>query len=89
MSKIVQCVPNFSEGRDSKKIEAIVSVLKNKEGFEEISSGHMLQSAWENIQSIYKVRADSTEFGANAIDVSRKDQLYAEIKRRRNACKNA
>jgi len=37
MSKIVQCVPNFSEGRDSKKIEAIVSVLKNKEGFNLVS----------------------------------------------------
>jgi glutamate formiminotransferase len=35
--KIVQCVPNFSEGRDKGKIEAIVSVLKNKPGFKLIS----------------------------------------------------
>ena len=33
MARIVQCVPNFSEGRDLKKIEDIVSVLKNKKGF--------------------------------------------------------
>jgi len=33
MARIVQCVPNFSEGRDIQKIEAIVEVLKNKEGF--------------------------------------------------------
>jgi glutamate formiminotransferase len=37
MSKIVQCVPNFSEGRDLQKIEEIVSVLKNKEGFNLVS----------------------------------------------------
>lgn len=33
MARIVQCVPNFSEGRDVNKIEAIVATLKNKEGF--------------------------------------------------------
>lgn len=37
MSKIVQCVPNFSEGRDLNKVEEIVSVLKNKEGFNLVS----------------------------------------------------
>lgn len=37
MSKIVQCVPNFSEGRDNGKITDIVSVLKNKTGFKCIS----------------------------------------------------
>ena len=37
MTKIVQCVPNFSEGRDLEKIEEIVSVLKNKEGFNLVS----------------------------------------------------
>ncbi|PKK95377.1 MAG: glutamate formimidoyltransferase [Tenericutes bacterium HGW-Tenericutes-5] len=29
MAKIVECVPNFSEGRDKAKIERIVSVFKN------------------------------------------------------------
>jgi glutamate formiminotransferase len=29
--KIVECVPNFSEGRDKEKIERIVSVLRNRE----------------------------------------------------------
>ncbi len=29
--KIVECVPNFSEGRDKDKIERIVSVLRNRE----------------------------------------------------------
>lgn len=33
MARIVQCVPNFSEGRDQNKIEAIVETLQNKEGF--------------------------------------------------------
>ena len=37
MTKIVQCVPNFSEGRDHSKIEEIVSVLKNKKGFNLVS----------------------------------------------------
>ena len=37
MARIVQCVPNFSEGRDNSKIEDIVSVLKNKEGFKMVS----------------------------------------------------
>jgi glutamate formiminotransferase len=37
MARIVQCVPNFSEGRDLDKIEDIVSVLKNKEGFNMVS----------------------------------------------------
>jgi glutamate formiminotransferase len=35
--KIVQCVPNFSEGRDLKKIEEIVAPLRNREGFKLIS----------------------------------------------------
>lgn len=33
MARIVQCVPNFSEGRDQEKIEKIVRVLQDKEGF--------------------------------------------------------
>jgi len=33
MPKVVQCVPNFSEGRDLDKVEKIVSCLKNQEGF--------------------------------------------------------
>ena len=37
MARIVQCVPNFSEGRDLEKIEDIVSVLKNKDGFVMVS----------------------------------------------------
>ncbi len=37
MPKIVQCVPNFSEGRDLDKVEKIVSVLKNKKGFKLVS----------------------------------------------------
>ncbi|MCT4508412.1 MAG: glutamate formimidoyltransferase [Tepidibacter sp.] len=32
MAKIVQCVPNFSEGRDLEKIEKIVDPLRGKEG---------------------------------------------------------
>lgn len=35
--RIVQCVPNFSEGRDLDKVEEIVSVLKNKKGFNLVS----------------------------------------------------
>jgi len=35
--KIVQCVPNFSEGKDKAKIEEIVSVLKNKKDLKLIS----------------------------------------------------
>lgn len=35
--RIVQCVPNFSEGRDLEKVEEIVSVLKDKEGFNLVS----------------------------------------------------
>jgi len=37
MVKIVQCVPNFSEGRDLEKIKRIVEPLKNKEGFNLVS----------------------------------------------------
>lgn len=37
MTKIVQCVPNFSEGRDLDTINDIVSVLKNQKGFKCIS----------------------------------------------------
>ena len=38
MHKIVQCVPNISEGRDLTKIEYIISPLKNQEGFKFISA---------------------------------------------------
>ena len=37
MSRIVQCVPNISEGKDLKKIEYIVEPLKNQEGFKFIN----------------------------------------------------
>ncbi len=37
MNKIVQCVPNISEGRDMKKIEYMTEPLKNQEGFKLIS----------------------------------------------------
>ncbi|MCF7925178.1 MAG: glutamate formimidoyltransferase [Candidatus Izimaplasma sp.] len=37
MTKIVQCVPNFSEGRNQDSIDDIVSVLKDKTGFKCIS----------------------------------------------------
>ncbi len=32
MRKIVECVPNFSEGKDPEKIERIVATFRNKEG---------------------------------------------------------
>jgi glutamate formiminotransferase len=32
MKKIIECVPNFSEGRNSKKIEIIVNSFRGKEG---------------------------------------------------------
>ena len=38
MSKIVQCVPNISEGRDLQKIEYIIAPLKNQEGFKFVSA---------------------------------------------------
>ncbi|MDR1781411.1 MAG: glutamate formiminotransferase, partial [Bacilli bacterium] len=31
MNKVVECVPNFSEGKDLEKIDRIVAPLKNKE----------------------------------------------------------
>ncbi len=37
MNRIVQCVPNFSEGKDLEKVEEIVSVLKDREGFKLVS----------------------------------------------------
>ncbi len=37
MDKIVQCVPNFSEGRNQEHIDDIVSVLKDKDGFKCLS----------------------------------------------------
>jgi glutamate formiminotransferase len=37
MNKIVQCVPNISEGRDIKKIEYIIAPLQNQDGFKLIS----------------------------------------------------
>jgi len=37
MQKIIECVPNFSEGRDLEKIERIVEPLKNRPGFRLVS----------------------------------------------------
>ncbi|HAX03617.1 MAG: glutamate formimidoyltransferase [Tenericutes bacterium GWC2_34_14] len=37
MMKIVQCVPNISEGRDLQKIERIIEPLRHQEGFKLIS----------------------------------------------------
>ena len=41
MQQLVECVPNFSEGRDSNKIEHIISVIKNITGISvlDISTG--------------------------------------------------
>jgi glutamate formiminotransferase len=38
MSRIVQCVPNISEGKDLSKINYIIEPLKNQEGFKFISA---------------------------------------------------
>jgi len=32
MAKIIECIPNFSEGRDLEKVEKIVNVLRGREG---------------------------------------------------------
>ena len=32
MSKIVECIPNFSEGRDKKRVDELVSVAKSVPG---------------------------------------------------------
>jgi len=32
MNKIIQCVPNFSEGRDKKKVEKIIDCFRNTDG---------------------------------------------------------
>ncbi|GAA0178260.1 glutamate formimidoyltransferase [Clostridium sediminicola] len=32
MSKVVECIPNFSEGRDKKVIEKIIDAVRNREG---------------------------------------------------------
>ncbi len=37
MKQVVQCVPNFSEGKDLEKIEKIVEPLKNREGVKLLS----------------------------------------------------
>ena len=37
MNKIVQCVPNISEGKDLDKINYIVEPLKNQYGFQLVS----------------------------------------------------
>jgi len=37
LKKIVQCVPNFSDGRNLDKIEEIVEVFKNQDGFKLVS----------------------------------------------------
>mgnify|MGYP000952683644 CR=1 FL=1 len=37
MKRIVECVPNFSEGRDLEKIERIVAPFKNQSDFKMIS----------------------------------------------------
>lgn len=37
MRRIVQCVPNISEGRDKERIETIVSALRNRKGFTLVS----------------------------------------------------
>lgn len=37
MARIVQCVPNFSEGRNADKINKIVEPFKNREGFKLVS----------------------------------------------------
>lgn len=38
MSKIVECVPNFSEGRDTEKIEKILAAFRNKENVKLVNS---------------------------------------------------
>ena len=38
MSRIVQCVPNISEGKDLEKINKIIKPLKDREGFKLISA---------------------------------------------------
>lgn len=39
MNKLIQCVPNFSEGRDKRKIDKIVESFRNKDGVKLLDYG--------------------------------------------------
>ena len=74
--KIVQCVPNFSEGRDLDKVEEIVSVLKNKEGFKLVSYepdkdyNRTVVTLLGNPQKIIEALIPFTEKCLNLIDMN-------------------
>ena len=57
-----------------------------KSGFEELTSGSLLQNIWENIQRTYKVRSDNTEYGNEITDKKKRSiEYFKEVKRRNEA----
>ena len=77
MNKIVECVPNFSEGRDLEKIERIVNVFRAKENVKlldysnDIDHNRMVLTVIGEPEAIKKVIIEAVGVAINEIDLTK------------------
>jgi len=76
-NKIVECVPNFSEGRDSAKMEKIIDCFRGKGGVKLLDYSHdtdhnrMVITAIGNPDSIKKATLEAIGTAVHEIDLTR------------------
>ena len=85
MQQLVECVPNFSEGRDSNKIEHIISVIKNITGISvlDISTGidtnRTVVTFVGSISDIEEAAFQAIKIASEIIDMRRHSGTHARL----------
>jgi len=85
MQQLVECVPNFSEGRDSSKIEHIISVIKNITGISvlDVSTGidtnRTVVTFVGSISDIEEAAFQAIKIASEIIDMRRHSGTHARL----------
>lgn len=73
MSKIVECIPNFSEGRDLEKVEKIIDTLRGRKGVKLLD----YSSDSDHNRTVVTLIGEPEELGKAIIDMAEK--VYESI----------
>jgi glutamate formiminotransferase len=85
MSKIIECVPNFSEGRDSGIIERIVSAFRAKDGLKLLNytndrdHNRMVITAIGDPDAMKKAVVEATGIALNEIDLTKHEGQHPRM----------
>ena len=85
MNKIVECVPNFSEGRDLEKVEKIVQAFRAKEGVKLLDYSNdkdhnrMVVTAIGEPEALQKTIIEAVEIAVGEIDLSKHEGQHPRM----------